>query len=258
MSAAKGSGLSAAPSRRHTAAARADDAPDRLEEIAARIRVIIAEDGLITREFLVAVLGAEPELEIVAVCRDGIELAAAVEDAAPDVIVTNIRLPPPSADEGLRLATRLRATDPVMGIVVLSRHADPDEVLAFLGGGTARRAYLLQQELRDKKEVVAAIKAVARGDSVIDPKVIEVLIKARSDATQSPLSRLTPREHEVLAEIASGKSNAAIADKLVLTQRAIEKHVNSILAKLDLRDTEDISRRVMATLIYIAEEKSAA
>jgi DNA-binding NarL/FixJ family response regulator len=237
---------------------RGGESPAEVEAYAARIRVLIAEDELITREFLAAVLASTPELEVVAVCRTATELKAAVAACAPDVIVTDIRMPPSEVDEGLRLTARLRATDPTVGVVVLSHYADPDEVLAFLGGGTARRAYLLKQELRDKGEVIAAVRAVAAGESVIDPKVIEVLIKARSDVRQSPLTRLTPREREVLAEIASGKSNAAIADTLVLTQRAIEKHVNSILAKLELRDTEDVSRRVMATLIYIAEEQRTA
>ena len=225
--------------------------------IDSRIRVVVGDDELITREYLISVLESEdavtPAVDLVAVCSTGTELRAAIREHQPDVVVTGLRMPPSGMGEGVRIAMQLRCEAPRVGVVVLSHFADPGQVRAILGEGTARRAYLLKGQLRDSQGVVAAIKAVAGGESLIDPKVVDVLIAARASAAQSRLTRLTGREREVLAEIASGKSNAAIADEFVLTRRAVEKHVNSILSKLNLPETETISRRVMAALIYLAE-----
>ena len=219
-----------------------------------RIRVAVAEDAYIVREFLTATLSAAPGIELVAVCTDGKELRTAIARWHPDVVVTDIRMPPSGAEEGVQVATELHDSDPEMGVVVLSQYAEPSYALDLLGAGTGRRAYLLKERIRDRQELLNAIEAVADGGSVIDPMIVDVLIQARARAVHSRLSELTPRERELLAEIATGKSNAAIADSLFLTKRAVEKHVNSILSKLGLPETQDVSRRVMATLIYLSED----
>ncbi len=220
-----------------------------------RIRVIVADDSYLIRESLTMMLASEPGVELVSVCCDGEELEAKIAAERPDVVVTDIRMPPLGGDEGIRIAARLRETDPEIGVLVLSQYAEPAYALALLDAGSSRRGYLLKERLRDKGELVNAIEAVARGDSVIDPKVVDVLIEARGRAARSPLAALTPRERQLLAEIAQGKSNAAIAASLVLTKRAVEKHVNSIFAKLDLPEAQDVSRRVKAALMYLAESE---
>jgi DNA-binding NarL/FixJ family response regulator len=218
-----------------------------------RVRVVVAEDSYMIREFLTSVLNASPDVELVGVCATGKELQQAVSTLHPDVIVTDIRMPPAWTDDGIRIAARLRETDPEIGVVILSQYADPAYALALLARGTQRRSYLLKERIRNGSDLIEAIKAVAEGGSVIDPTIVDVLIEARSKAAHSRLSNLTPRERQLLGEIASGKSNAAIASSLFLTKRAVEKHVNSIFAKLDLPETEDVSRRVMAALIYLSE-----
>jgi DNA-binding NarL/FixJ family response regulator len=220
----------------------------------APIRVAIAEDSYVIREFLTTTLSTTPEVELVAVCTNGKELATAVDTWDPDVVLTDIRMPPSGAEEGVRIAARLRESHPRIGVVVLSQYAEPAYVIGLLQDGTGGRAYLLKERIRDKQELVRAITAVARGGSVIDPMIVDVLIDARSQAAKSQLSELTPRERQLLAEIAAGKSNGAIAQSLVLTKRAVEKHVNSIFSKLNLPESEDVSRRVKATLIFLAEE----
>ena len=217
------------------------------------IRVVVADDAYLIRESLRVALEGEQGVELVAVCSDGTELAAAVAELRPDVVVTDIRMPPSGRDEGVQIARRLRETDPEVGVVVLSQYAEPAYALALLDAGSSRRAYLLKERIRDRAELIRAIAAVARGGSVIDPQVVDVLIEARARAARSPLAELTPRERELLAEIAEGKSNAAIAESLVLTKRAVEKHINSIFAKLDLPEAQDVSRRVKATLVYLAD-----
>jgi DNA-binding NarL/FixJ family response regulator len=218
------------------------------------IRVVVAEDSYPIREFLTTTLTSAPEVELVAVCSQGNELQTAIANWHPDVIVTDIRMPPSGADEGIKVAASLRETQPETGVVVLSQYAEPSYALALLEKGTGRRAYLLKERIRHKRELIGAIETVASGGSVIDPIIVDVLIQARSRAANSQLSRLTAREREVLAEIAAGKSNGAIAESLVLTKRAVEKHVNSIFSKLGLPEMPDSSRRVKATLIYLAEE----
>lgn len=214
----------------------------------------VAEDSYVIREFLTATLSAAPEIELVAVCTNGKELQTAIESWDPEVVVTDIRMPPSGAEEGIRIASTLRSTHPDVGVVVLSQYAEPAYALSLLEEGTGGRAYLLKERIRNKEQLIGAIEAVAQGGSVIDPLIVDVLIEARSRAAKSQLSQLTPRERELLAEIAAGKSNGAIAESLVLTKRAVEKHVNSIFSKLNLPDTQDVSRRVKATLIFLAEE----
>jgi DNA-binding NarL/FixJ family response regulator len=231
---------------------RGDAQPE--DDIAARpIRVVAAEDSYVVREFLTAVLDAAPEVDLVAVCADRDELEAAIETHDPDVLVTDIRMPPSGDEEGLRVAASLRETRPDVGVVVLSQYAEPAYALALLESGTGRRAYLLKERIRNREQLIAAVEAVAAGGSVIDPTIVDVLIRARARAASSPLAELTPRERELLGEIATGKSNGAIAEELVLTKRAVEKHVNSIFSKLGLPEDQDVSRRVKATLIYLSE-----
>ena len=159
-------------------------------------------------------------------------------------------------DDGIELARRLRDEHPTVGVVVLSQYLEPAYALALLDRGSDRRAYLLKERLVNRAELLAAIRAVAAGGAMIDPKVVETLVQARIDAERSPLRDLTPRELEVLHEIAGGKSNAAIGESLFLTKRAVEKHINSIFMKLGLADNEDISKRVKATLIMLATNET--
>jgi DNA-binding NarL/FixJ family response regulator len=217
------------------------------------VAIALADDSLIVREGVGQILATEPELHVVASCGDLPSLMAAVESERPDVVVTDIRMPPTGTDEGIRLAAQLRETHPEIGVVVLSQYADPAYALALLESGSEGRAYLLKERVHDRAQLVAAIQAVAAGGSVLDSKIVEPLVAAKLQAERSPLTELTEREREVLAEIAKGKSNAAIADTLVLTKRAVEKHINSIFLKLDLSYTEDVSKRVKATLLFLAE-----
>jgi DNA-binding NarL/FixJ family response regulator len=224
------------------------------EEPERPIRVVVAEDSYVIREFLTQTLSGAPEVELVAVCSNGKELQTAIDTWDLDVVLTDIRMPPSRGDEGTRIAARLRETHPHVGVVVLSQYAEPAYALSLLEHGTGGRAYLLKERIRNKEQLIDAIEAVARGGSVIDPIIVDLLIASRARAAQSRLAQLTPRERELLAEIAAGKSNGAIAQSLVLTKRAVEKHVNSIFAKLNLPETDDVSRRVKATLIFLSEE----
>jgi DNA-binding NarL/FixJ family response regulator len=219
------------------------------------IRVVVADDSYVIRQGLAATLTAEQGIELVGVCSDGNELVATIAAERPSVAVADIRMPPSGDGEGIRIAMRLRETHPEMGVVVLSQYVEPAYAISLMGSGTSRRAYLLKDRLRNKAELLRAIRSVAEGGSVIDPAVVDVLIQARTRAERSPLAQLTAREREILAAIAEGKSNAAIADSLVLTKRAVEKHVNSIFAKLDLPAPQDVSRRVTAALLFLAEDE---
>jgi DNA-binding NarL/FixJ family response regulator len=217
------------------------------------IRVVAAEDSFVVREFLASALSAAPEVELLAMCSDRRELDEAMSSQHPDVLVTDIRMPPSGSEEGIQVAMALRESDPEIGVVVLSQYAEPAYAVKLLEAGSGRRAYLLKERIRNRDQLIGAIEAVASGGSVIDPQIVEVLIEARAKRARSPLAELTSRERELLAEIASGKSNGAIAAKLVLTKRAVEKHVNSIFSKLGLPEGRGVSRRVKATLIYLAE-----
>jgi DNA-binding NarL/FixJ family response regulator len=222
------------------------------------LRVVVAEDSYLVREALSQVLGSEPELELVAVTENAHELAEAVDRERPDVVLTDIFMPPFRGPEGIHLAAQLRETHPEIGVVILSQYAEPGYALELLESGSASRAYLLKERVGNRAELVAAVQAVAAGGSVIDPKIVDKLIAARSQTTDSPLASLTDREREVLAEVATGKSNGAIAESLFLTKRAVEKHINAIFLKLSLRDSEDVSRRVKATLMYLTDEEGTA
>jgi DNA-binding NarL/FixJ family response regulator len=195
---------------------------------------------------------------VVATCGDLRSLLDAVEAEQPDVVLTDIRMPPSKQDEGIQAAAQLRKSHPDVGVVVLSQYAEPGYALALLESGSDGRAYLLKERISDRGQLVSAIQEVAQGGSVIDPKIVEVLVAAKTRAERSPLLELTAREQEVLAEIAQGKSNTAIAESLVLTKRAVEKHINSIFLKLDLSYADDVSRRVKAALLFLAEQDSAS
>jgi DNA-binding NarL/FixJ family response regulator len=209
---------------------------------------VVADDSYLVREALGYLLDTDPRVDLVARCQDGQELAAVVAAELPDVVVTDIRMPPSGDDEGIAFANRLRETHPQIGVVVVSQYADPRYGLALLKRGSERRAYLLKDRLHEREHLIAAVYAVAAGGSVVDPKVVEALIAARRDG----LDELTPRELEILGLMAQGKSNQAIADVLVLTKKAVEKHINAIFMKLGLAQADDVSRRVKAALIYLA------
>jgi DNA-binding NarL/FixJ family response regulator len=216
------------------------------------ISVVLGEDNYLVREGVRRLLEPEPDIDVVAACADLPALVAAIDEHEPDVVLTDIRMPPTDLDEGIQVADRLRAEHPEMGVVVLSQFAAPEYALALLAGGADRRAYLLKDRISDADELASAIREVSRGGSVIDSKVVETLVTARS-RSRSPLDELTPRELEALAEMAQGKSNAAIADSLVITEHSVEKLVHSVLQKLGVTWQPDVNRRVTAVLLYLAE-----
>jgi DNA-binding NarL/FixJ family response regulator len=219
-----------------------------------RLRIVVADDSYLMREAIRQVLEQLASVDVVAVCVDGDELRAAVNRELPDVVLTDVRMPP-GDDEGIRIAASLRETHPEIGVVVLSQYAEPRYGLELLAGGAEGRAYLLTERVHDRDELSAAIEVVAHGGSMIDPSMVELLLSAEGRRPDSPLHDLTPREREVLAEMAEGKSNGAIADSLVLTKRAVEKHIGSIFLKLGLQSEEVVSRRVAAVLLYLADEQ---
>jgi DNA-binding NarL/FixJ family response regulator len=216
------------------------------------IRVVLAEDNTLLREGVARVIERADDLELVGTAADLPDLTRLLDDTEPDVVVTDIRMPPTGTDEGIQVAATLRDQRPHVGVVVLSQYAEPAYALALLDGGSEGRAYLLKERVSDIDDLVAAIREVACGGSVIDPKVVEGLVSATRRPRRTELDRLTPRELEILAEMAQGKSNAAIAATLVLSERAVEKHTNSIFSKLALTEERDLNRRVKAVLLYLA------
>jgi DNA-binding NarL/FixJ family response regulator len=218
------------------------------------IRVVFAEDNYLVREGVVRLLGGVEDVELVAVCEDASSLRASIDETEPDVVVTDIRMPPSGTDEGIRIADEVRDSHPEIGVVVLSQFLEPLYALALLERGAAGRAYLLKERVRDLDQLVSAIREVAAGGSVVDVKVVETLVAARSRSQPSPLAELTPRERQTLEEMAQGKSNAAIARELVITEHSVEKVIHSIFLKLGLTWQPDINRRVKAVLAYLSEE----
>ena len=216
---------------------------------------MLAEDHYLVREGIRQLIEAEPDIEVAAVCEDLDSLLKAIDEEKPDVVLTDIRMPPTNTDEGIRAAEHLRERYPEAGVVVLSQYADPQYALSFLEHGSRGRAYLLKERVSDSDQLTSAIQEVARGGSVIDPKVIDALVAARSRAAESPLRQLTPRETEILSEMAQGKNNAAIAETLVLSERAVEKHINSIFSKLALGQEPEIHRRVKAVLLFLSDKQ---
>jgi DNA-binding NarL/FixJ family response regulator len=223
------------------------------------IRVVIAEDSYLIRESLSQMLDDEPGIELLAACVDADELRAKIDSLDPQVVVTDIRMPPSGGEEGIRIAQRLRQTHPDTGVVVLSQYAEPAYALALLDEGAGGRSYLLKQNLHNRRELLETIEEVSMGGSRIDARVVEALVQQQSRRDRSPLAELTSRERELLGQIAQGKSNAAIAESLVITKRAVEKHVNSIFLKLGLTQSESgSSRRVKAALMFLADDGAEA
>ncbi len=217
------------------------------------IRVVLGEDHYLVREGVRRLLETRPEIEVAAACGDLGSLLAAVEEHAPDVVVTDIRMPPDGSDEGIQVAEQMRRLRPEVGVLVLSQYSEPRYALALLEAGTAGRGYLLKERAEDVDQLVAAIRDVSQGGSVVDPKVVESLVAARTRADASPLHELTPRERDVLREMAEGKNNAAIAKALFVSERSVEKVIHSIFLKLGLSFEVDVHKRVRAVILYLAD-----
>jgi DNA-binding NarL/FixJ family response regulator len=220
------------------------------------ITVVLAEDSFIVREGIRLLLEAAG-FELIALAETYDELVGAVDEEPPDVVITDIRMPPSRTDEGVRAARVIRERHPDIGVVVLSQYVEPEYALSLFADGSAGLAYLLKERVSDMDQLVAAIEAVRSGGSAVDPKVVDALVEGRIKQQQSKLGRLTPRELEVMGEIATGKTNAGIAEALFLSERAVEKHINSIFTKLDLLPESATNRRVRAVLLYLAETGGA-
>jgi DNA-binding NarL/FixJ family response regulator len=218
------------------------------------IRVVLCDDSFLAREGIARVLESIEDVELVASCVELDELRAAVEREKPDVVLTDIRMPPTNTDEGIRFALELRSSHPAVGVVVLSQHADPSYAMALFSDGSERRGYLLKERVKDEDELVRALHEVVAGGSLVDPRIVDKRVSARVDKDPG-LERLTPRERQILAMIAEGRSNNAIADRLMVTKRAVERHINGIFLKLDLGEASDVNRRVKAALLYLTGEE---
>jgi DNA-binding NarL/FixJ family response regulator len=230
--------------------ARSSDA----EAAAGAITVVLGEDNYLASEGIARVIERAEGVELLAACGDLDSLRAAVERQQPDVVLTDIRMPPTKTDEGIRLAKELHASHPDIGVVVVSQHSDPGYVTALLEEGSARRAYLLKERITDADALASVVHAVAEGGSYVDPLVVEALLRSKRARERSRLDQLTQRELEILSLIAEGRSNASIAQMLFLTKRAVERHINGIFMKLELGSPDDTSRRVQAALIYLRGE----
>jgi DNA-binding NarL/FixJ family response regulator len=218
-----------------------------------KVRVALAEDNVLLREGVSRLVAANEDFELVGVASDLPQLLALVSEHAPDVVVTDIRMPPTGTDEGVRAAAWIRENHPRVGVVVLSQYSAPRYAVALLEHGSAGRAYLLKERVGSVDELARAIRTVAQGGSVIDHTVVDELVQARSRERTSGLSSLTARESQILAEMAQGKSNSAIAAAVLVSERAVEKHTNSIFAKLGLTEEKDVNRRVKAVLVYLSD-----
>jgi DNA-binding NarL/FixJ family response regulator len=215
--------------------------------------VVLAEDNYLMREALVSLLGAVDDVALMAVCDSYGQLMASVEEHRPKVVITDIRMPPTQTDEGLRAADQIRELYPETGVVVLSQYVEPEYAIRLFREGSSGRAYLLKEHVGDINVLTTAMHAVMQGGSTVDPEVVDVLVATRIREKESLLQRLSPRELEVLAEMAKGLSNAGVADALFISAGAVEKHINAIFTKLDLSFEQDSHRRVRAVLLYLAE-----
>jgi DNA-binding NarL/FixJ family response regulator len=216
------------------------------------LRVVVADDNLFVREGVRALLNDQSDITVIGLAGDYDQLLAAVAESAPDVVVTDICMPPTNTDEGIRAAIDIRHSQPTTGVVILSQYDEPSHALALLQDGVAARAYLLKERVAQPGQLADAVRAVAAGGSVIDPRIVESMLAARSRPDTSPLRHLTARELDVLAEMATGANNATIANRLYVTVRAVERHINSIFAKLGLTEEGEVHRRVRAVLLYLA------
>lgn len=217
------------------------------------IRIVLADDAYLARVALRHLFEGVPSAIVVGECDDAKSVVPVVDKQRADLLITDIRMPPSGQDEGIRLAASLRKTHPALGVIVLSTYSDVAYALKLFESGCDSRGYLLKDRIRDRQQVLQAAVTVAGGGSVIDPTIVDELVRSRIDTRRSPLELLTPRELETLALVAEGRSNADIADALVLTKRAVEKHVNAIFAKLELGDPSHVSPRVKAALLYLAD-----
>jgi DNA-binding NarL/FixJ family response regulator len=217
------------------------------------VRVVFAEDDYLVREGTAALLGQAEDVEIVEAVADLDALLAAVERHEPDVVLTDIRMPPTKTTEGIQAALRIRREHPGTGVVVLSQYAEEEYAYELLKDGAEGLGYLLKERVADVEEIVRALQDVAAGGSVLDPRVVEGLVARRDRESMSPLAHVTEREREVLSLMAEGKNNAAIAASLYLTERAVEKHINSLFHKLGLSEEPNVHRRVMAVLTFLRE-----
>ncbi len=216
-------------------------------------RLLLAEDNFLIREGVRGMLSSTGTVEVVASCGNLDEAVEAIDRLVPDVVLTDIRMPPHRRDEGIVIAAHCRRQHPSMGVVLLSQYVEASYVRTLLTEGTHGRGYLLKERVADLDDLLAAIDEVAGGGSAIDPKVVETLVTGKSLAGGSEIARLTPRERQVLACIAQGHTNAAVAGELFLTQHAVEKHIHAIFTKLGLSGDRTNHPRVRATLMYLAE-----
>jgi DNA-binding NarL/FixJ family response regulator len=217
-----------------------------------RIRVVVADDSYLIREAIAQFIAGSPSLELVAMCADGDEVMDAVERLSPDVVVTDMQMPPAGDDEGIRISELVRAELPATGVVILAQNHDSRHGRALVTHGAEGRAYLIKDRIHSRRELISAIELVANGGSAIDPHIVAGLMASPStDEAGTALASLTPREREVLTLMAVGRSNAAIAQELVLTRHAVEKYVGAIFEKLGLVDERVTSRRVAAVLQYL-------
>jgi DNA-binding NarL/FixJ family response regulator len=219
------------------------------------IRVVLGDDSFLAREGVARVLEGIEDVDLVASCEDLDELRETVDRLGPDAVVTDIRMPPTNTDEGIRFASELRSSHPDVGVVVLSQHAEPAYAMSLFENGSRQRAYLLKERLRDEDELARALREVVAGRSLVDPRIVDKLVSARLNHDPG-LEKLTSREREILAMIAEGRSNTAIATELGITKRAVERHINGIFLKLDLGESSDVNRRVKATLLYLTDGRS--
>jgi DNA-binding NarL/FixJ family response regulator len=215
------------------------------------IRVVLGDDSFLAREGIAHVLDGITDVDLVAACVDLDQLRSTVERVGPDVVVTDIRMPPTNTDEGIRFAGELRASHPEIGVVVLSQHAEPAYAMRLFEDGSSQRAYLLKERVKDEDELGRALREVVAGRSLVDTRIVDKLVSARLD--DPGIEKLTPREREILSMIAEGRSNASIAESLNLKRRAVERHINGIFAKLDLGEASDVNRRVKAALVYLTD-----
>jgi DNA-binding NarL/FixJ family response regulator len=214
------------------------------------LRVVFAEDNYLVRKGTAALLETADEVDVVAVVEDVDELLRRVDELRPDAVLTDIRMPPGFGNEGIEAARRIRAQHPGTGVVVLSQYVESDYVFELLQDGVEGLGYLLKERVSDVEQLVRALREVADGGSALDPKVVEGLLR-RSATERSPLAALTQRELEVLQEMATGRSNAAIAKAAFMSERAVEKHITSVFQKLGLSEEGDLNRRVAAVLAFL-------
>jgi DNA-binding NarL/FixJ family response regulator len=222
------------------------------------VRVVFAEDNYLVREGTAALLQASDDVDLIGTASALDELLLAVEELKPEVVLTDIRMPPTNTTEGIDAARRIRSDHPDIGVVVLSQFAEEEYAYELLKDGAAGLGYLLKERVANLDELVRALNEVARGGSVLDPKVVEALVSAKDRMAHSPLATLTDREREVLEHMAQGQNNASIAKSLFLTERAVEKHINSLFHKLGLSEETDVHRRVMAVLAFLRESDHPA